>query len=407
MALKIVTGGTAGARDGTLVSSGNKIVFDGLSPSYESVMVRCDDGYWSNDQEFTIPSLVQISLDGGGSWKGVADSPYTYTSDIGDVNQELRLRQTAGTGSPNADLVTDGTYTAVTALSTPTPGNTLIDLSWTNVSNEDGYTLDRSTAADFSANLVSVSKGAGVTTHQATGLTNGVTYYFRVRAEGSGRYSDSGWGTDDATPAGAPTTVDFPLVAGGDGAVRAFGSGGGWFATARGAATGNDAYAGNTGHYGCLADPVNLLLMRGFFPGDTSALPDGATIVSASLFVYSYVAPLTGGGGTDANKSACLVASTQASPTALTTADYDQVGSTLFAPRIRFADMPNGGWVEFVLNTAGKAAINKTGHSLFALLSGYDLDDVAPVTDAAGFGAKFTDETGTTYDPYLRVTYTV
>jgi len=37
-----------------------------------------------------------------------------------------------------------------------------------------------------------------VTTHSDTGLTANTRYYFRVRAEGSGRYSDSGWGTDDA-----------------------------------------------------------------------------------------------------------------------------------------------------------------------------------------------------------------
>ena len=217
MGIKIVTGGTTGLQDGTLVSSGNRLTFTGAGNV--SAHVRCDDGYWSADQAFDLQDItgvlpLEVSFNGGSTWLDDADNP--VCPEIEDVNFPILLRQTApvGVGETAREFSTPGdagTYTAIAALSTPTltataNGASQIDLSWTNVANEDGYTLDRSTAADFSANLVSVSKGAGVTTHQATGLTSGVTYYFRVRAEGSGRYSDSGYGTDDAVPP-AVTTV--------------------------------------------------------------------------------------------------------------------------------------------------------------------------------------------------------
>ena len=210
MGIKIVTGGTTGAQDGTLVSSGNRLTFTGAGNV--AAHVRCDDGYWSDDQAFTLEDVVgvlplEVSFDGGSTWLDDADGP--VCPEIEDVNFPVLFRQTApaAVGETAREFSTPGdggTYNAITALSTPTLtatviSDTQIDLSWTNVSNEDGYTLERSTASDFSANLVSVSKGANVTTHSATGLASGTHYWFRVRAEGSGRYSDSGWGSDDAT----------------------------------------------------------------------------------------------------------------------------------------------------------------------------------------------------------------
>lgn len=212
MALKIVTGGTTGAADGTLVSSGNPLVIVALNTAVDA-HIRCDDGYWSSDQHFDVPAELEVSFDGGSTWYDNADEPIT-APEIEDVNYPIKIRQTTAAASASGSFVTDGTYTAIAALSTPTLtatviSDTQIDLSWTNVSNEDaspGYTLERSTAADFSANLVTVTKAANVTTHSATGLTTGTHYYFRVKAEGSGRYSDSGWGTDDDTPSLANVT---------------------------------------------------------------------------------------------------------------------------------------------------------------------------------------------------------
>lgn len=201
MALKIVTGGTTGAADGTLVSAGNKLTLTALSPSYISAHIRCDDGYWSNDQAFTIPSNIQISFDGGSTWKGSGDSPYT-APEIEDVNYPIRIRQIAS-ASGDVTLITDGTYTAITALAdvsglSATPGNTQVDLSWSAVTNRTYYQIQRSTD---NATWTTLTSTATATTYSDTGLTNGTTYYYRVKAIGTGRYSDSAaWASTNATP---------------------------------------------------------------------------------------------------------------------------------------------------------------------------------------------------------------
>lgn len=206
MAIKLVTGGTTGLQDGTLVSSGNRIVFTSTTPV--AVHVRCDDGFWSADQAFTLADIVgvlpvEVSFDGGGTWLDDADNP--VCPEVEDVNFPVLLRQTveAAVGETARELSTDGSYSAISALSTPTltataNGSSQIDLSWTNVANEDGYTVERSPNGSTGWTQIA-SKAAGVTTHSDTGLSGGTQYFYRARAEGSGRYSDSGWGTDDAT----------------------------------------------------------------------------------------------------------------------------------------------------------------------------------------------------------------
>ncbi len=204
MPLVIVTGGTTGAADGTLVSSGNPLVITALNTAIDAHM-RCDDGYWSNDQTFDVPAELQISFDGGSTWKGNADEPIT-APEIYAVNYPIKLRQTTAAASTSGTFVTDGTYTAIAALTTPTltvtPGNAQNALSWTNVANEDaspGYTVEWS--ANGSTGWTALTTTAqNVTTYTDTGLTNGVIRYYRVKAEGSGRYSDSGWGTGSGTP---------------------------------------------------------------------------------------------------------------------------------------------------------------------------------------------------------------
>ena len=203
MALKIVTGGTTGAADGTLVSSGNPLVITALNTAIDA-HIRCDDGYWSSDQSFDVPAELKVSFDGGSTYYGNADEPIT-APEIYAVNVPIKVKQTTAASSTSGSFTTNGTYTAIAALSTPTLTATVvsssqIDLSWTNVSNEDaspGYTIERSPDGSSWSSLT--TKAANVTTHSDTGLTAGTRYYYRVKAEGSGRYSDSGWGTDDDT----------------------------------------------------------------------------------------------------------------------------------------------------------------------------------------------------------------
>lgn len=204
MALKIVTGGTTGVANGTLVSSGNPLVIVSLNTAIDA-HIRCDDGYWSNDQDFDLPAELEVSFDGGSVWYGNDDEPIT-APEIYAVNYPIKIRQTTAAVSTSGSFVTDGTYTAIAALSTPTLTATVIsssqiDLSWTNVANEDaspGYTLQRGTDGVTYGTTVG-TYAQNVTTASDTGLSTSTHYYYRVKAEGSGRYSDSGWGTDDDT----------------------------------------------------------------------------------------------------------------------------------------------------------------------------------------------------------------
>jgi hypothetical protein len=107
--------------------------------------------------------------------------------------------------------------TVIPKLATPTgltatPGDASVALSWNAVTNATGYTIERSTASDFSANLVQLASGVSGTsyTNNAGGgnaPANGTTYHYRVRATASG-YTASDWSAGaSATPVAAQATV--------------------------------------------------------------------------------------------------------------------------------------------------------------------------------------------------------
>ncbi len=207
MALKIVTGGTTGAADGTLVSSGNPLVIVALNTAVDC-HIRCDDGYWSNDQDFDVPAELEVSFDGGSTWYDNADEPIT-APEIEDVNYPIKIRQTTAAASASGSFATDGTYTAIAALSTvgsfaATPSSTQVALSWGAVTNRDHYQVDRATDSGFTTGVtLGIYTGTG-TSYTDTGLTNGTTYYYRIKAKGIGRYSDSAsYATANAAPGAA------------------------------------------------------------------------------------------------------------------------------------------------------------------------------------------------------------
>ena len=209
MALKIVTGGTTGAADGTLVSSSNKITFSALDTVVDC-HIRADDDTYSADATFTMPSdgAVQVSFDGGSTWKAFANNPASYGVDIGDLNVAIKLRQHANATASTGTFQTDATTPAATALgdvtgfSAAAASSTTISLSWTAVSNRTAYRIDRATDSGFTTGVaLDISPGQTTTSFTDTGLTNGTTYYYRIKAVGTVRYKDS---ANYATGNGAP-----------------------------------------------------------------------------------------------------------------------------------------------------------------------------------------------------------
>ena len=72
------------------------------------------------------------------------------------------------------------TPSGLTATATST---SQINLSWTNnATNQSGFQIDQATNSGFTQGLTTVTVGANATTYNATGLTTGTTYYYRVRA---------------------------------------------------------------------------------------------------------------------------------------------------------------------------------------------------------------------------------
>lgn len=204
MPLKIVTGGTVDAADGTLVSSGNHFAFTALD-GVITLHLRCDDDTYSADQTITVPSDgdVELSLDGGSTWKTSADNPIPVATgvglsglDVGDLNFAVKLRQHASTASTSGQITSDGTFTACTALSDVTSfavaaGASQIVVSWAAVTNRTRYQVDRATDSGFTTGVtLGVYTGTGLT-FTDTGLASGTTYYYRIKAVGTYRYKDS------------------------------------------------------------------------------------------------------------------------------------------------------------------------------------------------------------------------
>lgn len=133
-------------------------------------------------------------------------------------------------------------------------------------------------------------------------------------------------------------------------------------------------------------------LSRYFCPFDTSAIPDSATISSASLRIR--VSNVTYDG------TLVVVSSGQASATSLELADYDMRGSTSFGSQT----ISTTGEYNISLNSSGLAAISKTGYTKLAIISD---DDFGGYYYADVNISIFTQEyTTASYRPMLTVNYT-
>ena len=150
---------------------------------------------------------------------------------------------------------------------------------------------------------------------------------------------------------------------------------------------------------------------RPFLPFDTSALPDNATITSASL-------TLTVSGKQnsfdDGRDYLTLVSASPSSSTTLSSSDFDNLTTTELiasAERKDITSLATGSPATFTLSPSGLATISPTGTSYLALREGHDLENVAPTgasaTLANGVTFAASESSGATSDPVLSVTYTL
>ena len=151
---------------------------------------------------------------------------------------------------------------------------------------------------------------------------------------------------------------------------------------------------------------------RTFLPTDTSALPDDATISSALFYIWA-IAKYDDGAA--AYGYVTIIGETnQASETSLVVDDYEKCGAinnpTKGSDDIDITGITTGQYTTFTLNATGTGWIDKTGYSMFGLRNGFDIEDVNigdSVNRISGIGLSYSEETGTSQDPYISITYTV
>lgn len=159
---------------------------------------------------FTPPTNTQVSADGSTGWSSTA---LTLPVTVNGGNRPIYVKQTVTASSSPGGLSIGalawvaGTRVAQVGTVTPTAGPGSVTLAWAAITGETGYEVDRSTASDFSANLVhlTTSLAAGSTgyinnTANGNAPTNGTMYYYRVRG-----VSNAGVGPWSATVNSTPT----------------------------------------------------------------------------------------------------------------------------------------------------------------------------------------------------------
>jgi prepilin-type N-terminal cleavage/methylation domain-containing protein len=87
--------------------------------------------------------------------------------------------------------------------------NSQITVSWTDIASETGYTLQYTTSSSSWSSPApsSISLAANTTSRAVTGLSTGVTYYFRLQATASGDTSDWSPNASATTFVPAPTSM--------------------------------------------------------------------------------------------------------------------------------------------------------------------------------------------------------
>jgi hypothetical protein len=147
----------------------------------------------------------------------------------------------------------------------------------------------------------------------------------------------------------------------------------------------------------------NWYLSRSIYMFDTSSLGSGATISAATLSLYGL------GSVSNANSvSFSFVGCNPASTSSIAVGDYS-AGITLNSPteyntRFAFSSWSTSAYNDISFNANGISAIAKTGISKFMTRSSLDIDNSAP-TDFNIIDAYYADQTGTSQDPKLVITY--
>lgn len=147
------------------------------------------------------------------------------------------------------------------------------------------------------------------------------------------------------------------------------------------------------------------LMDRGFFLFNTSSLGANANISAANFDLY-----VTAKTQNLAGQSVALVSSAPASNTALVAGDYDSLGETSFATALTVASLTLSAYNTWTVNSTGIADIVTTGVTKYGTRLESDRANAEPTFSANALtdvSADMADQTGTSTDPRLVVTYSL
>jgi len=206
------------------------------------------------------------------------------------------------------------------------------------------------------------------------------------------------------------TVTTFYSTEGGDGRVDGRDA---TFSTAQGKATGDNSFDAETTVIISTRKATGInIIERGFFPFDTSALPDDA-INSAVFSLYCTSKLNSINDGTDWMN--VVGPTTQNDFVSLEVADFDTCGDAIDNPtegatRIDIGGISTSAYNDWTLNAAGISWISKTGVTPLGLREGHDCTDTDPsYADTQGnrLTVSAAEEADVTQDPKLIVTYGV
>ncbi len=300
----------------------------------------------------TSTSYVNTGLSNGTTY-------YFVVSAVNAAGESANSGQVSAT--PSATQQAPPAPTGLTA----TPGNAQVSLIWTASSGATSYNVKRATVNG--GPYTTIASGVTATSYVNTGLSNGTTYYFVVSAVNAAGESANSTQVSATPTAPGGTTVTFTSIATEDGRIL------------------ESSENSNTGGSVNSSDATSSALRTGddnsnrqfktILSFDTSSLPDGATIVSATLrmrrgsltgtnpfttFGSCYV-DIKGGSGFN-NSTTLQTADFQAAADATQVATMSDPGT-------------DGALSSGVLNATGRSLINKTGKTQFRVYFALDDND--------------------------------
>ncbi|HEX6901407.1 MAG TPA: choice-of-anchor B family protein [Thermoanaerobaculia bacterium] len=272
-----------------------------------------------------------------------------------------------------------------------TPGNAQATLTWTAASGATGTSVYRSTSSG--GPYTAVKTNVIGTSYTDTGLTNGTAYFYVVtgtNAEGEGASSNQASATP--TAASTPTTVTLISVAAQDGWALESGE-----TTNVGGSI--DATASTTSALR-VGDDNKDKQYKAVISFDTSSIPDGATIVSATVRLLRGTVSGTNPFTTHGTCWADVQTGGFSGSATLQTGDFQAAATVVQAASLTSA-ASNGSWSEGSLNASGLAAISKTGTTQLRVY--FNLDDNDDTgNDYIGY---YSGEATSANRPQLVVTY--